>query len=174
MGRQAYITRLALVCLLVSCSVALIVTRANHSQQGRSAFEDLETAPQHIGTVQDSLPGQPYGGQNRAPETGASQRYVQQYDERGRPTNTVSRSMARNLIRAQNDVLATVGVCVGTPMPTSRGQTNGDQAISRLNTGNDQSVARDGLVGPIFHMMDLMFFMATTWWTTGLRHRLQV
>ncbi|KZF24601.1 hypothetical protein L228DRAFT_99956 [Xylona heveae TC161] len=91
MGRQAYITRLAL---------------------GRSAYEAPEES-EPAGSV-------PHAGQNSsirptneidAGNEGSD--YVQLYDHRGHPTNPASKASARTLIKAQNDVLATVGVCVG-------------------------------------------------------------
>lgn len=38
--------------------------------------------------------------------------YEQSYDLRGHPENSASRSAARRLRKAQNDILATIGVCV--------------------------------------------------------------
>lgn len=73
MGRQQYVTRLAL---------------------GRSAFEDV-----------DAQTGSP-----PRTESTASAAYVQQYDSRGRPTNPTTDNLNAELRKAQNDVLAVVGV----------------------------------------------------------------
>ena len=85
------------------------LTRVN---QGRSAYElpqwpDGER-PQELDapnvSVSDAPEAQPGGG--------AEGEYVQSYDLRGHPENQTSRANARRLRRAQNDILATIGVCV--------------------------------------------------------------
>ncbi|KAL8839249.1 MAG: hypothetical protein Q9176_004580 [Flavoplaca citrina] len=85
---------------------------------GRSAYESVSdwqidpgAAPQavlptrqsnqHNGHV-DNLQSEPFSVSN--------DRYLQQYDNRGYPQNIGSRALSRRSRRAQNDVLATVGV----------------------------------------------------------------
>lgn len=73
MGRQQYLTRLAL---------------------GRSAFESIDD--------EDDQPSKPH-----QPEDG---RYIQQYNEKGWPSNPKIDSFNAEMRKAQNDVLALIGV----------------------------------------------------------------
>ncbi|KAF2454881.1 hypothetical protein BDY21DRAFT_423417, partial [Lineolata rhizophorae] len=112
MGRQAYMLRMAL---------------------GRSAFELPVPSVQDTGPERQDDSEQP-SGQRGGPreERGRSEQsdstdrlghYVQLYDERGHPYNPRTRQAARDMRRAQNDVLAAVGVCVRTSPLKSRSQS---------------------------------------------------
>ncbi|KAI9795355.1 MAG: hypothetical protein M1833_007203 [Piccolia ochrophora] len=150
MGRQAYITRQAL---------------------GRSAFEPLETAAPRRSDAggdiqQDSQPVN--DTQDASPN--ASEQYVQQYDARGHPTNPASRSLVRSQIRAQNDVLATVGVCVG--VKNANKQTDSQPRFKSEKEHLD-SIMRENEIGLVVSTTDLGLHFFGTWWIHGLRNRLQ-
>ncbi|KAI4102317.1 MAG: hypothetical protein LQ339_004672 [Xanthoria mediterranea] len=98
MGVQAYLTRLAL---------------------GRSAYERLShgdgNGPDSVGRtapltqLSNQQSDHVANFQNEPPNQGDGL-YIQQYDNRGYPQNPGSRALSRRSRRAQNDVLATVGV----------------------------------------------------------------
>ncbi|KAF2810453.1 uncharacterized protein BDZ99DRAFT_520522 [Mytilinidion resinicola] len=92
MGRQAYLTRLAL---------------------GRSAFEVQDQSG--LQALQNSHPQTA----ESEPLTTPINYYVQQYDERGHPVNPASREQGRILREAQNDVLAAIGVVERRTLPLS-------------------------------------------------------
>ncbi|PSN64909.1 hypothetical protein BS50DRAFT_497172 [Corynespora cassiicola Philippines] len=86
MGRQAYLTKIAL---------------------GRSAFEPSQTI------TQSSEYQQVYSSQREVPEAlrdSSVNRYIQLYDERGNPINPGAHEHGRRFREAQNDVLASIGV----------------------------------------------------------------
>ncbi|KAF2645457.1 hypothetical protein P280DRAFT_417228 [Massarina eburnea CBS 473.64] len=86
MGRQAYLTKIAL---------------------GRSAFEPSQTITRTAEYIQLSahqeLPAE-------VRDASRSNRHIQLYDERGNPTNPRAHEHGRRLREAQNDVLASIGV----------------------------------------------------------------
>ncbi|KKK17666.1 hypothetical protein AOCH_002488 [Aspergillus ochraceoroseus] len=83
MGRRAYLNRLAL---------------------GRSPYE----APEHTSSsLADATP--PTVRRTSALHADG---YVQHYDERGHPVNTESKNFGRELRRAKNDILSTMGIVV--------------------------------------------------------------
>ncbi|KAL8821813.1 MAG: hypothetical protein Q9223_000225 [Gallowayella weberi] len=89
--------------------------------QGRSAYEPLQTrepftAPGQptIPPTEASNPRSIHGGTSYTESRdNRTNPFVQHYDERGRPRNNYSRLLSRRSRRAQNDVLATVGVLLG-------------------------------------------------------------
>ncbi|KAL8813449.1 MAG: hypothetical protein Q9200_000246 [Gallowayella weberi] len=89
--------------------------------QGRSAYEPLQTrepftAPGQptIPPTEASNPQSIHGGTSYTESRdNRTNPFVQHYDERGRPRNNYSRLLSRRSRRAQNDVLATVGVLLG-------------------------------------------------------------
>lgn len=101
--------------------------------------------------------------------------YVQQYDRRGHPENLASRALLRQSRRAQNDVLATVGVCVGVD---ENGKTTRQQVNQKETDINDrlkvESVMRENEVGLLQVAADIGLFFVGTFWVLGLRQRLQV
>ncbi|KAI4209681.1 MAG: hypothetical protein LQ351_007389 [Letrouitia transgressa] len=111
MGRQAYLTRLVL---------------------GRSPYDP----PSNLGAhgVQGDFDHQntdPRNNQHEhspAPVPQASyspiRGYVQQFDRYGHPENLVSESLARESRNAQNDILATVGVCRRTERMSQDSQSD--------------------------------------------------
>ncbi|KAI9681654.1 MAG: hypothetical protein M1829_000853 [Trizodia sp. TS-e1964] len=119
MGRQAYITRLAL---------------------GRSAYEPPERPAE---TSTPEAPSSPPSTNTLGTFGNQFHNYVQKYDSRGRPVNPASRAMSRILIRAQNDVLATVGVCVGIQVVAL---AEGDPTEPRPETASDANTDANATV----------------------------
>ncbi|EED15267.1 conserved hypothetical protein [Talaromyces stipitatus ATCC 10500] len=129
MGRQPYITRLAL---------------------GRSPYEPPRNA---------SAQYQAYRSRNHNADG-----YVQQYDERGHPIFPESKALARELRRAKNDVLSTMGVVVSGEAGRSS-ILKDKKAVNAITAENDY-----GLVIVAFdHAMH--FF--GSWWVSSLSRRVQ-
>ncbi|KAI9788697.1 MAG: hypothetical protein M1816_006748 [Peltula sp. TS41687] len=152
MGRQAYLTRLAL---------------------GRSPYEDPEITPSSqpdlTGSAQaESRPDAAHSGQ-----CSSSDQYIQQYDVRGHPINRAARDSARSVIRAHNDVLATVGVCVGVPA-TSRLHQPRLPVDRRKAAETIKATFYESQNGVKLLILDYVTLFAATWWIAGLRYRLQV
>ncbi len=101
--------------------------------------------------------------------------YAQQYDRRGHPENLPSRRLLRQSRRAQNDVLATVGVCVGVD---ENGKVIRPQVNQRETDMNDrskvESVMRENEVGLLLAAADAGLLYIGYFCVRGLRHRLQV
>ncbi|KAI9755421.1 MAG: hypothetical protein M4579_004278, partial [Chaenotheca gracillima] len=153
MGRQAYITRLAL---------------------GRSAFESTSVAQEDGGTDTRRDDGQEQPPTQRRRRE-ASSRPRQIYDSRGHPINPESRMISRRSRRAQNDVLSTVGVCVATKYSTTSGDEEAEQrAYYRDRRQELKSVKSENELGLILKTMDLGILFLATWWILGLRYRLEV
>lgn len=100
--------------------------------------------------------------------------YIQRYDYRGHPENQASRAAARRSRRAQNDVLSTVGVCVGV-------DANGQPKISpegpkaqRAEKEEVKSVMRENEIGLFIAAADNGLFHLAINFAYGLRNRLQV
>ncbi|KAL4890907.1 hypothetical protein BDV59DRAFT_183364 [Aspergillus ambiguus] len=134
MGRQAYLNRLAL---------------------GRSPYE----APER--------PAGPAADPDRSMQRRVSalhaDGYVQHYDERGHPVNPESKVFGRELRRAKNDILSTMGIVV-----SEEGDAAGpseQQKIERITAENDY--------GLIMATLDQISAFLGTWWTSSLTHRLQ-
>jgi hypothetical protein len=90
--------------------------------------------------------------------------YVQHYDERGHPVNPESKSFGRELRRAKNDILSTMGIVV-----SEEGNAAGpseQQKIERITAENDY--------GLIMATLDQISVFLGTWWTSSLTHRIQV
>ena len=104
-----------------------------------------------------------------------SEFYIQQYDDRGHPENLESRSARRKALRAQNDVLATVGVCVsvdkdGKLVPSSRvGVTSENMESERL-----RNIALENESGFWLAAANHMLLPVTAICLEGLRMRLEV
>lgn len=99
----------------------------------------------------------------------------QRYNHRGYPINPESRGVARTSRRAQNEVLSTVGFCVGirddgSSVDTSRilakASKNEKERVESVRKENEAGL----LLGAASH--GLMFL--SVWWIMGLRNRLQV
>jgi hypothetical protein len=91
--------------------------------------------------------------------------YTQLYNERGHPEFRASRAAARDLRRAKNDVLSTVGVVYKTAKPT-RSRKNDGRLIKMVHSENE--------VGFILSGLDNLLMFCTLWWLFSLRMRVQV
>jgi hypothetical protein len=80
--------------------------------------------------------------------------------------------VARRLRRAQNDVLATVGVCVGKDAADARKAIqNRTRAVDRAKIGR---VVAENETGLAIAAADLGLMFACLWWTAALRASIQV
>lgn len=91
--------------------------------------------------------------------------YVQQYDERGHPVFPESKALARDLRRAKNDVLSTMGVVVSGEAGRS-GFLSAKKSVGDITAENDY-----GLVIVAFDHV-LHFF--GSWSAGSLGRRIQV
>ncbi|RLM01026.1 hypothetical protein CFD26_108654 [Aspergillus turcosus] len=134
MGRQAYRNRLAL---------------------GRSPYEPPEP------------PAGPAADSSRRVHRRASavhaDGYVQHYDERGHPINPDSKSFGRELRRAKNDILSTMGIVVSEDR--NAGAPNEQQKIDMIAAENDY--------GLIMATFDQVAVFLSSWWTSSLTGRIQ-
>lgn len=101
--------------------------------------------------------------------------YQQQYDSSGYPENLESRALSRQSIRAQNDVLATVGVCVGV---NAEGQPIQSQLDGLKKPVLDKSkidaVVKENEIGLLVSSADNTLVSLASLYAVGFRHRLQV
>ena len=102
-----------------------------------------------------------------------SEPYRQQYDRKGYPENPASRALARQSRRAINDILTTVGVCVGVdaegelrPIP--------DGSTSVLDKVKIAGVIRENEIGMLVGFMESTLDVLAGVYTLGLRCRIQV
>lgn len=154
MGRQFYFTRLAL---------------------GRSPFEPVspETHP-GVSTAEESNVQTNTASSDRVHSDEASE-YVQQYDSRGRPENSTSRRLTRRFRRAQNDVLANVGVCEGIDaegQPKTHPRTS--LQLKPLDEAKIKMILRENQVGQCLSFVYFVLCFTTQMWITSLRNRVQV
>ncbi|KAL4927140.1 uncharacterized protein BDV17DRAFT_267599 [Aspergillus undulatus] len=133
MGRRAYLNRLAL---------------------GRSPYEAPEIPAGSSGDQASSA--------QRITSPLHADGYVQHYDERGHPVNPESKTFGRELRRAKNDILSTMGIVVSED--TSRGR-NQQEKIDAIVTENDLGLAMVTL--------DQFSVFLGSWWTTSLTGRIQ-
>lgn len=124
------------------------------------------------------------GGQldNRADEAGSqtqvtplaySPAYQQKYDSRGYPENPASRATSRQSRRAMNDVLATVGVCVGINTDGHKISMN-DRGRPTFDRAKLDAIVRENELGLLVDSADMALLSLASMSTAGLRHRLQV
>ncbi|KAI9848730.1 MAG: hypothetical protein M1837_006817 [Sclerophora amabilis] len=150
MGRQAYITRLAL---------------------GRSAFEPPPAPPDDGPTVRENEIRNALAA--RREDRSSTHRWIQEYDARGHPINPMSRIMGRISRLAQNDVLSTVGVCVATRYSNNPGD-GGSENRNNFQSARERidSIMLENEIGLILKTLDLALLFVATWWIAGIRHRL--
>jgi hypothetical protein len=91
--------------------------------------------------------------------------YVQQYNERGHPEFRASRVAARELRRAKNDVLSTVGVLYKTTN-TNRSKKNERELVKLVKSENE--------AGFFLSSIDNLAMFCSLWWLFSLRMRVQV
>ncbi|PGH07695.1 hypothetical protein GX51_01704 [Blastomyces parvus] len=120
---------------------------------GRSPYEAPETPPQ--GRV---------AAESRAEDSVNADGYVQEYDARGHPINPDSKALARQLRRAKNDILSTMGIVVSGEDGTL-GISKERQRMNLLSSENDYGLA--------MATVDQVVMFFSSWWTTSLAARIQ-
>lgn len=121
--------------------------------QGRSPYE-----------VPDNETVDPSAPVRRVSEVHADN-YMQEYDARGHPVNTESRTMGKALRRAKNDILSTMGIVVSRE-DRNAGTPNEQQKLNQIASEND--------FGLVITTLDQLFIFFGTWWTSSLTGRVQV
>ncbi|OCK74708.1 hypothetical protein K432DRAFT_363251 [Lepidopterella palustris CBS 459.81] len=141
MGRQAYLTRLAL---------------------GRSAFETPDQIPSEPTEDARLEPSSNDATLGSGPNDNS---YVQVYDDRGHPINPRSREHGRLLREAQNDVLAAIGVVERRPSPPS------EMSLQYLNERKEklEMLEAEDSVGNSIAIVSALSKYVSTWWIDCLR-----
>ncbi|KAI9809896.1 MAG: hypothetical protein M1825_000329 [Sarcosagium campestre] len=170
MGRQAYITRLAL---------GRSAYGPPDAAQDDSLAQPSTSTPTPVSTSDSNAQSQSQSQSHETPKAQSrgdatkseSGQYVQQYDSRGHPTYPASRAQARAQIHAQNDVLATVGVCVGVKNLNRQADPPPRRKSERENI---ELVMSENETGLIMSGIDVGLLFLTTWWIVGFKNRLQL
>ncbi|KAH8693623.1 hypothetical protein BGW36DRAFT_323720 [Talaromyces proteolyticus] len=134
MGRQPYIIRLAL---------------------GRSPYELPDSS-----STQATITTQSHDDDSAHTD----EDYVQQYDERGHPVFPKSKALARDLRRAKNDVLSTMGVVVSGETGRS-GTTRDKKKVKDITAENDY--------GLVIETVDHVMYFFGSWWVGSFGSRIQ-
>ncbi|EFR01684.1 hypothetical protein MGYG_04687 [Nannizzia gypsea CBS 118893] len=121
---------------------------------GRSPYE----APELI--VNGSAIPQP----NRHLSNSNADGYTQEYDARGHPINRRSKAEARQLRKAKNDVLSTMGIIVSGEELNSASMRE-QEKIALLAEENDYGLALAAI--------DQLGMFGSSWWTKSLACRIQ-
>ncbi|KAK2748292.1 hypothetical protein FQN57_000950, partial [Myotisia sp. PD_48] len=90
--------------------------------------------------------------------------YVQEFDDRGHPINRQAKLQAKQLRKAKNDVLSTMGIVVAGDDGGSNGRAEQD-TIKALSEENDY--------GLIIATTDQIAMFVTSWWSFSLASRIQ-
>lgn len=90
---------------------------------------------------------------------------MQQYDTRGHPVNPESKALGRELRKAKNDILSTMGVVVSGE-DRNASTSNEQQKINQIAAEND--------FGLVITTLDQLFVFFGTWWSSSLTGRIQV
>ncbi|KAJ5907419.1 hypothetical protein N7495_000101 [Penicillium taxi] len=89
--------------------------------------------------------------------------YSQQYDVRGHPVNPESKALGRELRRAKNDILSTMGIVVSGEDRTAS-KSDEQEKINQIAAEND--------FGLVITTLDQIFVFFGTWWTSSLTARI--
>ena len=101
--------------------------------------------------------------------------YIQHYDVRGHPENSSSRSAARRSRHAQNDVLATVGVCVNVDKNGKLVTASAlDLSFENKRLENLHEIASENLIGIWLGIAVNLVHYSSTFFVEGVRERLLV
>jgi hypothetical protein len=90
---------------------------------------------------------------------------MQQYDARGHPVNPESKALARELRRAKNDILSTMGIVVSGE-DRNASPSDEQQKINQIAAEND--------FGLVITTFDQIFALFGIWWSSSLTGRIQV
>ncbi|KAI4286290.1 MAG: hypothetical protein L6R38_000056 [Xanthoria sp. 2 TBL-2021] len=159
MGVQAYSTRLAL---------------------GRSAHEPLPDGETGADSVRPTAPLTQQSNQQSdyaadfqsQPPSQGDDPYIQQYDNRGYPQNIRSRTLSRRSRRAQNDVLATVGVLL-SPDHFVQETPHAKRQSEPSSVQTQQDVAAESELGYTLYNTYLALDIFSHSRMTCARHRIQ-
>ena len=121
--------------------------------KGRSPYE-----PPELATVDPS-------GPVRRVSVVHADNYMQQYDARGHPVNPESKNLGRELRRAKNDILSTMGIVVSGE-DRNASTSNEQQEINQIAAEND--------FGLVITTLDQLFVFFGTWWSSSLTGRILV
>ena len=147
-------------------------------RQGRSAFEPLTETVTAENETQASRRSAENAQETTEPATNTirqlgSGSYQQQYDRKGYPENSASRALSRQSRRAINDILTTVGVCVGVDADGQiRPVHNGSRAA--LDNSRVTGIIRENEIGMLVGLTEAALDDLAGACTAGLRYRLQV
>ncbi|WEW61285.1 hypothetical protein PRK78_006775 [Emydomyces testavorans] len=119
---------------------------------GRSPYDAPEPVPEQYVPMRNPLYSTNADG------------YIQQYDDRGHPTNPESKALAKQLRRAKNDILSTMGIVVSGEDGKS-GSAKDREKAELLTTEN--------AYGIIIATIDQIAMFTTSWWASSLTARLQ-
>jgi hypothetical protein len=90
---------------------------------------------------------------------------MQQYDARGHHVNPESKALGRELRRAKNDILSTMGIVVSGE-DRNANTSNEEQKMNQIATEND--------FGLVITTLDQLFVFFSTWWSSSLTGRILV
>lgn len=90
---------------------------------------------------------------------------MQQYDPRGHPVNPQSKTLGRELRRAKNDILSTMGIVVSGE-DRSADSADEQETVTQIAAEND--------FGLVMTTLDQIFVFFGTWWTSSLTGRIHV
>lgn len=90
--------------------------------------------------------------------------YLQEYDTRGHPVNPNSKSLSKQLRKAKNDILSTMGIVVSGE--DEAGSLREQQTSKLITDENDYGLAMTTL--------DQVVMFVCPWWITALAARIQV
>lgn len=139
--------------------------------KGRSAWELPEEDPS---TSAEDPQQTSAGGTNQAAH-GTPREFRQRYNRRGYPINPESRAFGRTSRRAQNDVLSTVGICVGTledgrPVDAALALS----IISKEDKDRIELIRKENETGLILSAATEGLLFLSIWCISSLRKRIQV
>ncbi|KAK2788469.1 hypothetical protein FQN53_003615 [Emmonsiellopsis sp. PD_33] len=120
---------------------------------GRSPYEAPEAPPQGYVAPERS-----------AEDSVDADGYVQEYNDRGHPINPSSKALGKQLRRAKNDILSTMGIVVSGE-DGNLGISKERQRLNLLSRENDCGLA--------LATLDQIVMFASSWWTTSLSSRIQ-
>ncbi|MCJ1376649.1 hypothetical protein MMC20_007892 [Loxospora ochrophaea] len=140
---------------------------------GRSAYEPPN--PEEIQRLNSRITDDeaPLQAEQHAEDSDPTN-YVQQYDSRGRPKNRTSERKARSARLAQNDVLATIGVCVGVDADGKVVSTTPCNAASHAaELAKTELIMKENDFGLFLGVVDMGLVSVAAYFALGLRNRLQ-
>ena len=129
---------------------------------GRSAFEELEAQDDEgprLDGQEHAPPGTHQGGEHES-------EYVQQYDNKGRPTNPGTDKIKQQQRHAQNAILELVGV-------VERKERGASEMYRNISKAREQLLTRENERGEDLELAELTISSALTWFPQALMARIQ-